>query len=835
MRISISAMLTTLCITLGLCSWSYGQSYKQMNSSEIYEEIQKLNFLGSAMYVAAHPDDENTRLISYLSKGMHARTAYISLTRGDGGQNLIGTEIRELLGVIRSQELQMARSVDGGQQFFTRANDFGYSKHPDETLEIWDKEKVLGDLVYAIREFKPDVIINRFDHRTPGKTHGHHTSSAMLSVEAFDLSGDKSAFQEHLSLVATWNATRQFMNTSWWFYGSRENFAKADKSNMISVDAGIYYPTLGKSNGEFAALARSKHRSQGFGSSGSRGAYSEYLELINGTMPENKEELFDGINTSWSRIEGGASLQPLADKLSSGFNFADPGASLPILLDMHSKLSQLGESHWKNIKQPQLENLILQCAGIWAEASISQQQISAGDSLEIQIELTNRSNYNAEVKNIHVDGIATGTTSDLEPYTENKWYADYLVKAENKFSNPYWLDEQGELGVYEVKDIPMRIRPETPPALLAVFDLVIEGKSLEITRPVIQRYSDPAIGEIRQPIAVIPAATLSFDKELYLFADESTQELEVIVRAGTDKVQGNLSLDVPRGWSVMPASYSIDIANRGFEESYTFTLAAPATVSEGTIKGHIKMNGKTYDKQLTNITYDHIPLQTVLSPAASKIVKVPLKKAGVNIGYVMGAGDKVPESLENVGYKVSLLEPAGLPNMNLKAYDAIVIGIRAYNKIKDLKLYNQFLFDYAKSGGTLITQYNTSRRLNYDDLSPYTIKLSRKRVTDEYAEIRLLNKTHKALNQPNAITSADFDGWVQERGLYFAEEWGDEFTPLLSCNDKGEDPLDGSLLVAEHGEGHIVYTSISWFRQLPAGVPGAYRLFANLLSLSDEE
>ena len=833
MRISISAVLTFMCISLS--TLSYGQAYQQMSSSEIYEEIQKLNFLGSVMYVAAHPDDENTRLISYLSKGMHARTAYISMTRGDGGQNLIGTEIRELLGVIRSQELQMARSVDGGQQFFTRANDFGYSKHPDETLEIWDKEKVLGDLVYAIREFKPDVIINRFDHRTPGKTHGHHTSSAMLSVEAFDLSGDKSSFSKQLSLVDTWSATRQFMNTSWWFYGSRENFAKADKTNMISVDAGIYYPTLGKSNGEFAALARSKHRSQGFGSSGARGAYTEYLELINGTMPENKEELVHGINTSWSRINGGANIQPLADKLSSDFNFADPGASLPTLLDMHSKLSQLPDSHWKNIKQPQIENLILQCAGLWAEASISQQQISAGDSLEIQVELTNRSNYKAQVHNIHIDGNATDTKSELEPYTENKWYADYLVSDKNKFSNPYWLDEAGELGVYEVKDVPLRIKPETPPALMAVFDLEIEGHKMSINRPVIQRYSDPAIGEIRQPIAIIPAATLSFDKELYLFADESTKEIEVIVRAGTDNVEGKLSLDVPRGWSVMPASYSINIENRGFEESYTFKLASPSTVSEGTITGKIRMNGKTYDKELTNITYDHIPLQTILSPASSKIVKVPLKKAGKNIGYVMGAGDKVPESLQNVGYDVTLLEPAGLPNMNLKDYDAIVIGIRAYNKIKDLKLYNQFLFDYAKSGGTLITQYNTSRRLNYEDLSPYHIKLSRKRVTDEFAKIRLLNTEHKALNQPNKITSKDFDGWVQERGLYFADEWGEEFTPLLSCNDKGEDPLDGSLLVAEHGEGHIVYTSISWFRQLPAGVPGAYRLFANLLSLSDGE
>ena len=833
MRMSIPAVTTMMLITLA--SFCYGQSYKQMSSSEIYEEIQKLNFLGSVLYVAAHPDDENTRLISYVSKGLHARTAYISLTRGDGGQNLIGTEIRELLGVIRSQELQMARSVDGGQQFFTRANDFGYSKHPDETLKIWDKEKVLGDLVYAIREFKPDIIINRFDHRTPGRTHGHHTSSAMLSVEAFDLIGDKTAFGHQLSEVDTWTVTRQFMNTSWWFYGSRENFAKADKTNLIGVDAGIYYPTLGQSNGEFAALARSKHRSQGFGSSGARGSYTEYLELINGTMPDNKENLFDGINTTWSRIEGGSVLQPLATKLNSEFDFADPSTSLPTLLEMYRILNQLEDGHWKKVKLPQLQNIILQCAGLWAEASISQQQVSSGDSLEIQIELTNRSNYEAVVNNVYIDGIATDTKSELEPYTENKWYADYLVTDKNQFSNPYWLDEQGKLGVYKVKEMAMRIKPETPAALNAVFDLQIEGQDIQVTRPVIQRYSDPAIGEIRQPIAIIPAATLGFDKELYLFADESKKDIEVKVRAGTDNVKGVVSLQVPKGWSIQPASYEVEIANRGFEESYTFTLSAPATVSEGTIKGKVTIDGRVYDKKLTNIDYDHIPLQTVLSPASSKIVKVPLKKAGNNIGYVMGAGDKMPESLRNVGYNVTLIEPAALPNTELQSYDALVIGIRAYNKIKDLKLYNQFLFDYADAGGTLITQYNTSRRLNYKDLSPYEIKLSRKRVTDEFAEIRMLAPQHPALNQPNKITSADFDGWVQERGLYFAEEWGDEFTPLISCNDKGEDPLDGSILVAKHGEGHIVYTSISWFRQLPAGVPGAYRLFANLLSLGHGE
>jgi len=811
------------------------QQATQLSSAEIYEEIKKLNFFGSAMYVAAHPDDENTRLISYLSKGLHARTSYCSLTRGDGGQNLIGTEIRELLGVIRSQELQMARSVDGGQQFFTRANDFGYSKHPDETLRIWDKDKVLADLVYAIRYFRPDVIVNRFDHRTPGKTHGHHTSSAMLAVEAFEMAADPNAYPEQLEQVDTWQARRHFMNTSWWFYGSREKFAEADKTNFISVDAGGYFPTLGKSNNEFSALARSKHRSQGFGSAGSRGTYTEYLELIGGDLPEDKDNLFGGVETSWKRLEGGARILPLATAIETDFDFADPSSSIQSLLSLHDNLSNLKDSPLKKIKLKQITDLIIQCSGLWAEASIENQQVGIGDSLEVQVELTSRSDFEITVAEVSINSIPTTTISGaLEPFTENKWYETFVVDKNSQFSNPYWLDETGALGVYKVDKMEDRILPQTPPAITVDFKINIEGSDIAFTREVIHKYVDPAVGEIRQPVAIVPAATMKFDKDLYLFADSAPQKIKVAVTAGKDNLKGDLLLRAPEGWSIMPATISVDIKDKGFEETYEFQLSSPNNVNQGKVKASLKSGSSVHNKSLTNISYDHIPLQTILSPAEAKVVKVPLNKGGSNIGYVMGAGDKMPESLENVGYQVDLLPVSDLNTMDLTQYDAIVIGIRAYNKIKNLKLYNDYLFGYAEQGGTLITQYNTSRRINFEDLSPYNIKLSRKRVTDELAEMRILDKNHKVFNHPNKINKSDFGGWVQERGLYFAEEWGEEFTPLLSSNDEGEEPLEGSLLVADHGEGHIVYTSISWFRQLPAGVPGAFRLFANLLALSDD-
>ena len=765
---------------------------------------------------------------------MHARTAYLSLTRGDGGQNLIGTEIRELLGVLRSQELQMARATDGGQQFFTRANDFGFSKHPDETLRIWDKDQVFADLIYVIRSFRPDIIVNRFDHRTPGKTHGHHTSSAMLSVESFDKAADPNVYPEQLKEVGTWQPQRQFMNTSWWFYGSRENFAKADKTNLISVDAGLYYPIRGQSNSEISGLARSKHRSQGFGSSGSRGSYQEYLELINGDMPQNKENLFDGINTTWTRVKGGERVKMLTDKLESEYNFRDPSANLPALLRIYDEVSKLEDDHWVEMKQEQLTNIILQCAGIFTESHISEQQITVGDSIEIKLEATNRSHVKAELVSAHINGEPTSFGGPLEPFTENKWYHDIYIDEKSKFSNPYWLDDKGALGTYKVDKMSQRIEPQSPAPLNAHFVIDIDGRQLNVQREVIHKYVNPAAGEIRQPMAIVPPATMTFDKEMYLFADDVAQDVVVTVRNGGESLEGELKLKVPSDWEIMPNKIDVEISKRGFEQSYTFKLKAPKNVSASEISAEISIANSTYNKSLINIEYDHIPLQTILLPAVSRIVKVPLAIGANKIGYIMGAGDKMPESLASVGYEVSLIEVTDISNADLNQYEAIVIGVRAYNTLKKLKLYNEFLFKYAEDGGTLVTQYNTSRRLNFDDLAPFPLKLSRKRVTDEYAEMRILKPAHKVFNSPNKIGQEDFDNWVQERGLYFPNEWDDKYTSVLSSNDKGEDPLDGSLLIAPIGEGHFVYTSISWFRQLPAGVPGAYRLFANILALSDE-
>ena len=824
-------LIIQACFTI---PFSMAQYSEQPSSAEIYEKLEKFNFLGTALYVAAHPDDENTRLISYLSNGINARTAYLSITRGDGGQNLIGTEIRELLGVLRSQELQMARQVDGGSQFFTRANDFGYSKHPDETLRIWNKEDVLEDMVYVIRSFKPDIIVNRFDHRSPGRTHGHHTSSAMLALEANKLASDPNAYAWQTKEYGTWDVKRHFFNTSWWFYGSREKFAEADKSRLAPIDVGVYYPTLGLSNNEISAFARSKHRSQGFGSSGDRGNYQEYLELLEGDMPPNKDELFSGINTSWSRIEGGDAIQIIMDRVMNEFDFRDPSGIVPDLLKVHDILENIKDEHWKPIKLAELHEIIVACTGMFVEASTDRQQYTLADSIEVEMEWTNRSLYEAKAVDVELNGVTLTMNKDLEAFTTIKDYHKIAVNEDIGFSNPYWLNEKGSLGMYKVNDARLRTMPESPPAIPAVFTIECEGRQLTITRPVNYRYVNPAAGEIREPLAILPPATVKFDKELYLLSSEKSMEINVRVRASRENLIGILTLELPASWSAKPDTVLIEIPNRGEERSFRFTVTAPDRISEGMASAIVNIDGTSYSKSLININYDHIPLQTILMPAETRLVKVPMTIAGHKIAYLMGAGDKVPESLQNVGYNITLLELEDIQSSDLSSYDAIIIGVRAYNTIPELSIYNKQLFDYAYNGGTLVTQYNTSRRLNFDMLAPYPIKLSRSRVTDEYAEVRILNPSHRVLNYPNKISEKDFDSWVQERGLYFPEEWDSQYEAILSCNDKGESPLDGSLLIAPYGKGYFVYTSLSWFRQLPAGVPGAFRLFANILALSDE-
>ncbi len=824
--------LLALLFTFGLTATTFAQQPLKPTSSQIHESLKKLNFLGSALYIAAHPDDENTRLISHLSNEIKAKTAYLSVTRGDGGQNLIGSELRDMLGVIRTYELLEARKIDGGEQFFTRAVDFGYSKNPEETFSFWKKKEVLSDVVLAIRKFRPDVIINRFNHRTPGTTHGHHTGSAILGLEAFDLSGDASAFPEHFKTTTAWQPKRIFFNTSWWFYGSQENFEKADKSNLVALQTGEYYPTLGLSNGEIAALSRSKHQSQGFGNTGVRGEDTEYLEILKGDMPEDETNLFDGINTTWSRIEDGEAIGDILYKVEKDFDFTNPSASIPQLVKAYSLLKNRTD-YWGVQKTKEIKDIIAACSGLFLEAVTNSQSTTRQTKVNVKLEAINRSETPMELVEVRYQNQDVfSNTQSLENNSRFTHENEILIPKDTPFTSPYWLKDEGTTGLHNVKDIQLIGLPEAPDTFPVEFKIKMFGETISFKRNLVYKFNSPVTGEVYQPFQVIPEVTGNFTNDVILFPDENPRQISVRVEAERDNVSGMLSINHPEGWRVSsPQPFQMD--SKGEVKTFTFTVTPPKGQSEGNLSLLMQVGDSFYTNQKASLDYNHIPFQHILLPAKAKVARIEIEKRGDNIGYIMGAGDAVPFGLRQIGYTVIETTPESITNENLDSFDAVVVGIRAYNTLESLKFKQQLLFDYVAQGGNLILQYNVSRGLVTEDIAPYDLELSRDRVTNEESPVTLLASEHPALNVPNKITQNDFESWVQERGLYFPNSWAKEFTPVLRMNDPGENPVDGGLLIAKHGKGHFVYTGLSFFRQLPAGVSGAYRLFANLLSLEN--
>ncbi len=827
--------VVSLSVCILFCMPGFSQAPKKPNAAEIYESIEKLNFLGSVLYLAAHPDDENTRLISYFANDVHARTAYLSITRGDGGQNLIGPEIRELLGVIRTNELVKARETDGGEQFFTRANDFGYSKHPDETLGIWDKEEVLKDVVKVIREFQPDVIINRFDAESAGRTHGHHTSSAILSLEAFDLAADASYQAYNLP---AWTTQRVFFNTHWWFYGSRENFDKIDKSGMLGFDTGIYYPSLGLSNSEISSLSRSMHKSQGFGSTGTRGSDMEYVKLLKGKMPADQKNIFEGVDTSWSRVEGGEPIQLMLEKVQREFDFREPSKSIPDLLKAYSLIRDIKDEHWKLLKLKEIKDVIAACSGLYLEAVAAVPYASGGEDISLKLEAINRSDQKMVLKSVQLlpQQKNIGLDKDLANNIGLQEEVDLSISTDAGLTAPYWLEEKGSLGMYKVDNPLMVGNPLTLADHKVVFTIDFEGTSVDFTKDVLYKYNDPVKGEVYQPFEIVPKAVADIASKVVIFSEDQAKQIPVTVTAFKEGITGSISLEVPAGWKVSPEVVDFQMTFKGEEANFFFTLSPTKEQSEGYIKPIVMIDGKKFDQTMVEINYDHIPKQSVLLPAESKVVRLNLVKKGQSIGYIKGAGDEVPKYLKQIGYKVTEVLPQNISADLLRQFDAVIMGIRAYNTVPELKVKQAAILDYVYQGGNVIVQYNTNRSLVVEDnLAPYKLELSRDRITDENAKVSFLNKDQEVLNYPNKISAKDFDGWVQERGLYFPNKWAKEFTPVLSFQENGDAPMEGSLLVAKYGEGYYMYTGLSFFRELPAGVPGAYKLFTNMISIGKND
>ncbi|HEY0653262.1 MAG TPA: PIG-L family deacetylase [Chryseosolibacter sp.] len=800
----------------------------QPSAAQLKLKLKKLNFLGSVLYVAAHPDDENTRVITYLSNEKLASTAYLSLTRGDGGQNLIGSEIGELLGLIRTQELLAARRIDGGQQFFSRAIDFGFSKSADEAFQVWGKENVLSDVVKVFRKFQPDVIITRFppDERAG---HGHHTASAVLAGEAFDIANNAEIFPEQVKEFGVWQPKRLYTNTGrWWNQSINEN-----TEGVLTMDVGAYNPLLGKSYPEISALSSSQHKSQGWGRRGERGYLPEYFEFMKGKKAT--KDVFDDIDTSWGRIKGGEKVKPLVDKAILNFNMENPAASVPELLAIRKEIAALPEGIWRTRKLEETESLIQDCLGLFIEVTASHFQSSPGEKLRASIEIINRSGQEVKLVNIKVPLLQWDTAYNavLSNFKVAQVRTNQMLSHAAKYSGPYWLNEDHGVGLFTVSDKDQIGLPENLPAIDFTFNFLVNGEAVAIKRPLVFKWVDPVKGELSRPFEIVPPVFINPTDRVMIFSSADPRTLSVIVKSTVDRgVEGKLKLKLPEGWRSEPASIDLKLARRDDEEIKSFTVFPSANASEGSIIPFVEMDGKTFDRSLRIIAYDHIPTQTLMSRADVQVAKVDLKKEGSLVAYIKGAGDDVPAALRNMGYEVWEMKDEEVTAANLKKVDAVVLGIRALNTNKRIKFYMDDLLNYVNEGGTMVVQYNVNgQELGKEPFSPFAIKLSRDRVTEENATIKILKPGHAVLNTPNKITAKDFDGWVQERGLYFPGEWAQEYEAILSMNDKGETPKNGSLLVAKYGKGHYVYTGLSFFRQLPDGVPGAYRLFANLVSL----
>ena len=811
-------------------AYIFSQPKELLNSSEIKIALNRLNTLGTVLYVAAHPDDENTAFLTYFNYGKNIRTGYLSLTRGDGGQNLIGDEQGDLLSVIRTQELLQARSIDGADQFFARAVDFGYSKTPEETFKKWGKENILSDVVWIIRKYKPDVIVTRFPPSGIG-THGHHIASAILAGEAFDMAGDHNAFPEQLQYVDLWHPKRIYWNA----WTPALNSMGISSDTLIKINFGEFNQLLGRSYTEISAQSRTMHKSQGFGASGNRENYYNYFLQLAGEPASN--DLFENIDVSWNRVKGSEKVSALLRQVNMEFDFENPAKVLPNLIKAYQELQKIDDNYWVKIKKNELLNVIKSCSGIWVEAVTDENLLCPGSEIIVKTGFVNRSDVPITLKSIHVDYQVKDSTLDYN-LTNGE-----LVSVERKisipdsvaYSQPYWLKEENHDNIYKVNDQKLIGKPRTDYPLYATFKVKCEGVDLEFRTPVFYRENDPVKGEVYKRVEIVPEAVINFDKDLYLIKNGEIKELTVIVKSIKGKLNGLVRLKSQEGWDILPKFYGFEFFSKGEEKEFKFYISPESNSHSTIVKAEIEIDSKVLSKGLVTLDYPHIQPQTILPVAQTKILKLDLQKKTVNnIAYIIGSGDKIPDLLKDLGFNVDVFNKEPLTPELLKNYDVIITGIRAYNTNERLGTDRQNLLRYVEEGGTLLVQYNTLGNL-ITDPSPFKLKISRDRITEEDSPVTILNKDNHILNYPYKINQDDFSGWIQERGLYFPNEWDEKFMPLLEMNDTGERTTRGSLLFAKYGKGNFIYTGLSFFRALPEGVEGAYKLFINLISAGINE
>jgi LmbE family N-acetylglucosaminyl deacetylase len=815
----------------------------QVTSADIYKQLKKLNVLGSVLYVAAHPDDENNSFLPYLAKERLYRTGYLSLTRGDGGQNLIGSEQGIELGLIRTQELLAARRVDGAEQYFSSAYEFGFSKNATEALAIWDREQVLADMVLVIRRFQPDIIITRFpaDARAG---HGHHWASAILANEAFVAAASNTRFPEQFKLgVTPWQARRIFWNGPG-FGGN----ATAATPGILQLNVGAFDPMIGKSAGELGGEARSMHKSQGEGRPRRRGDLFENFTLTGGDSAH--ADIMDGIVTDWSRIPGGLQIQQRVDNLIRTYNFEHPEYAVDSLVELYRDVQRLSiRSAWRK-KLDEIKELIMNCSGIFAEATTREEFILKNDTAAVSCSVIKRNNVPVTLKSIDINRF-NQQAPEVQLQLNRNYNYDFKEPAREpaigNATQPYWLQSPQTAGNFSISNPLLVGQAWNGPLLNANFNFEIGGIEFTVSRPVQYKVVDPVKGEVYQPFVIIPHLSLSVSPHVAL--------LNVKTEGGkknTDSIIITYKANFTRQGIITSAYILQDTVKnifdkelRDFEKGKTYTISVPLSKYYNPAKGdyieaamRISVDGKDYvfSQYFKGIEYDHIPDIYYSFKDHVKFLKEEVKTVGKKIGYINGAGDGIPEALTEMGYEVKTLAKADITDAGLKDFDAIVVGIRAHNIYEYLSDKSDILNNYVKNGGNLIAQYIKSNTVGNKPLKlgPYPFSISTgSRVTEEEAKVNFLLPDHPVLNYPNKITEKDFEGWIQERSTYQVDRMDTtHYQAPLGMNDTNEKQSNGSLITARYGKGTFTYVSLVLFRQLPAGVPGAFRLFANIIALS---
>ncbi|MBI1353837.1 MAG: hypothetical protein GC160_05785 [Acidobacteria bacterium] len=813
------------------CLPSLSQPTPRIGSPELEQTLDKLNVLGSALMMAAHPDDENTAVISYLARGRLLRTGYLSATRGEGGQNLIGPEQGALMGLIRTQELLAARSIDGGEQFFTRSIDFGYSKFPEEALAQWGRQQLLADMVRVIRQFRPDVIIARFPPPPGDGGHGQHTAVGHLGPVAYEAAADPKQFPE---LGPAWRAKRYVWNV--FQFGRPRDQDLQPNPNRVREELGEYNPVLGKSYAEIAGESRSMHRSQAMGTSERKGSVPALFDHVAGERAE--QGLLDGIDLTWGRIDGGERVGVHLAKARDEYDPRHPEKIVPHLLDAWEELEGL-QGYWPDVKRPELLHAIELASGLWIDATADRWDAVPGGKLTVEATVLNRSSAKVVFQGLSVPHAAAG--SEQAPLVENEPLTirrELTIPADAAYTQPPWLALEPTGTTYRYKDESLIGRADKPPALEATIRLAVDGRPLTFTKPVVYRWVDPARGERVRSLEIVPAVAVAFTRDTRIFPNAEPRSVPVVLTSNLDSAEGTLRIVAPPGWKVEPASQPVKLTAKGQAATFEVRTTPPSDASSGELRAEVELSdGRQIATGMRAIEYEHIPIQMIYSDAKLHVERIDVRLLSKKIGYVMGAGDNIPEALQELGADVTLLGSAELAAGDLTQYDAIVAGVRALNTREDLLAAEKRIHEYIHQGGTFVMQYNVfERRGPNPTLGPYRLEPQQMtrdridRIVDENAPVRFVNPDHPLLTAPNHISQADFEGWVQERGLYFMGSWDERYLPAIESADEGQPQQAGSLLMARYGKGVYVFTGLSFFRQLPAGVPGAYRLFANIVS-----